>query len=215
MVGGGGRLGVVEDCFEVHQRCPGVDLAVRGDQHLADPARDRGGDGRFDLHALDHRHRRAGFDQVADGHPHSDDHARRRGPYHPAVVVGDAVRYAAHFDQCFRPLPDRHHPEAATCDGQPTLEPAEPFDVYVDAAPVDHDPVPARADLGHRHAVGGAGVAQIHDWPTSGLASGRPRAAAVSEAVPIDLGQVVVGVDGRCHQRHVGSFRNTGTGRPR
>ena len=64
--------------LEPHQGRAGLDLAPGGDEELLHPRRERCGQHRLHLHALEHEHGRAGRHDVADG-DRGADHQGRRG----------------------------------------------------------------------------------------------------------------------------------------
>ncbi len=85
IVGGGDRL-------HCQQRRSGVDLHVRGDEHLIHPPGERRDDDRFHLHRLDHRNGRSGLDDVARlDIDRDDDTGRDRGTVPPS---SREIRYA-------------------------------------------------------------------------------------------------------------------------
>ena len=96
------------DRLDAEQRRAGVDLHVAGDEHVADPPGDRGGDGDLHLHRLDDAEAVAGVDDVVGRDVDADDERRRRRPHDAGVVAGEAVGDAVDLDEVVAALHRRH-----------------------------------------------------------------------------------------------------------
>ena len=81
------------------QRCPGGDLYVLADQHLAHRAGELGHEGGLHLHRLDDGEAVAGLHLVAGLNQQGDDDRGRGGPDDATFVVGDAVGEPVDLDE--------------------------------------------------------------------------------------------------------------------
>ena len=166
---------------------------------LAHPGREGRPHHGLHLHALQHEHRGAGGDQVADRDGRGDHERRSRRAQHATLVAGDPMGHPVDLDQVDRAVGGGDQPVELAVDDQPAVELVEPLhlrhDDVLDAAGEDAHPEPLRADLHDRDLVGRTPELEVDRPADLVLDLGTPAVGALEQPGDLDLHLVLVGLD--------------------
>ena len=177
--------------FEANEDRPGRNVHVRAHRDLAHSTGALGGDDRFELHALDHRHRVAGCDLVAgrDAHRHND--ARHRRPDGAAVVGHEEVGRSIDLDVVVRSRGCRNDTELAPADDHSALEPAHAAEVDVGVGIAEANAVADGPGARHVEHVATSAMAELDALRLVDRRLGSP-ASTPGEEVGVGGHQLVV-----------------------
>ena len=199
-----GRRGAVAQGLQAHERRHGLHLRAGHHQHLLDARGERRVDGGLHLHGLQHHDGGAGLDLVAHLHRRRHHQCGGRGAQHAPLVAGDAVGHAVDLDQVDGSVCGGDDAVALPADGHAAVHVVEALKLGLGGLAVHDDAVAPWRDGVGGDAVHGAAQLQVDGG--AGLVL-RLRPAAVrggEQPVGLDRRGLLVGLDGRDHERHPG-----------